>query len=101
MEKIYTRAVFIYWCIEVKVTQAPGDQRPTQPNLSNVGHYRPTLLSNSKKNMCVCVCACVCRYANSALKDFLQSDVTKLNCSMTSHSFTHIKEVKPGGGFNV
>jgi hypothetical protein len=52
--KIVPRAVFIYWWTAVKVTQAPGDQRPTQPNLSNVGHLSPTLLSTSNNKLSVC-----------------------------------------------
>jgi hypothetical protein len=56
---IEPRVVFIYWWSAVKVMQAPGDQRPTQPNLSNVGHYSPTLLSNSNNNLAVCLSVCL------------------------------------------
>lgn len=81
------RVVLIYWWTAVKVIQAPGDQGPTQPNLSNVGHYSPTLLSSSNNNLSsVCLSVFIC---NSALKDSLQTAVSKLNCCMKTHSFTH------------
>jgi len=63
MEQFVPRVVFIYWWTAVKVIQAPGDQRPTQPNLSNVGHYNPTLLSNSNNNLSsVCLSVCLSLY---------------------------------------
>jgi hypothetical protein len=45
------RVVFICRLITVKVTPAPGDQGPTQPNLSDVGHYSPTRLSTDNKQL--------------------------------------------------
>ena len=98
MEQFVPLVVFIYWRTAVKVVQAPGDQRPTQPNLSNVGHYSPTLLSNSINCLSVCLSVFVW---NSALKDSLKPAVSKLNCCTKTHSFTHsltrLKKVKAAG----
>jgi hypothetical protein len=68
------RVVFICLLIIVKVTCAPGDQGPTQPNLSNVGYYSPTRLSTDNKQLPSLM-------RNSALTDLIRTVIIKIMAS--------------------